>query len=76
MLYTWGLAKEGLPLVQYLAEQYPSSNAAQGMLADGYVLVEDYPAAIEVLNKYIREHPNDAGAQARLEQVRKLELQH
>ena len=46
------------------------------MLADGYVLVEDYPAAIEVLNKYIREHPNDAGAQARLEQVRKLELQH
>ena len=73
VLYTWGLAKEGLPLVQYLAEQCPSSNTAQGMLRRATSWSRTTSAAIEVLNKYTREHPNDAGAHTRPEEVRKLE---
>src|SRR5262249_9782826 len=53
LLYTWGLAKEALPLLKYTADRYPSSAQAQGMLAEGYVLAEDYAAAIEVLTRYV-----------------------
>ncbi|HLF13056.1 MAG TPA: hypothetical protein VJA26_17785, partial [Gammaproteobacteria bacterium] len=75
LLYTWGFAKEAMPLIEFTAERYPSSAQAQAMMAEGYVLIENYPAAIEVLSKYVQQHPNDAGAQARLEQVRNLESQ-
>jgi hypothetical protein len=73
LLYTWGLAKESVPLLRYTADRYPASVQAQAMLVDSYVTLEDYPAAIEVLSKFVDEHPNNPGARARLEQVRELQ---
>lgn len=72
LLYSWGLAKEAIPVLEFTAERYPSSRQAPRMLAEGYVLVESYAAAIEVLSKFVQQNPNSAGAQAMLEGVRKL----
>jgi hypothetical protein len=57
LLYTWGLAKEALPFLRYTAERYPASVQAQAILADGYVLLENYPAAIDILSKFVAQHP-------------------
>jgi len=73
LLHTWGLAKEALPFLRYLAEQYPDSIQAQAMLADGYVQLEDYVSAIGVLSKFVDQHPDRPGARARLEQLRALQ---
>jgi predicted Zn-dependent protease len=73
--YTWGLVTEALPLIEFTAERYPESAQAQAMLAESYVLAENYAAAIEVLERYVQQHPNNPGALARLEQVRQLEGQ-
>jgi len=70
LLYTWGLAREALPFLRYLAEHYPDSIQAQAMLADGYVQLEDYVSAIGVLSKFVDQHPDNPGARARLEQLR------
>ena len=73
LLYTWGLAKEALPFLRYAAERYPASVQAQAILADGYVLIENYSAAIDILSKLVAQHPDNVGVRARLEQVRALQ---
>jgi dienelactone hydrolase len=73
LLYTWGLAKEALPFLRYTAERYPASVQAQAILADGYVLIENYSAAIDILSKLVAQHPDNVGVRARLEQVRALQ---
>jgi len=73
LLYTWGLAKEALPFLRYTAERYPASVQAQAILADGYVLIENYSAAIDILSKLVVQHPDNVGVRARLEQVRALQ---
>jgi dienelactone hydrolase len=73
LLYGWGLAQEAIPVLEFMAERYPSSSQAPRMLVDGYVLVENYAAAIDVLSKFVQQNPDNAGARARLEEVRKLE---
>jgi tetratricopeptide (TPR) repeat protein len=70
LLYTWGLAHEAMPVLEFMAERDPSSVRAQAMLAEGYILVENYPAAIEVFSRYLEQHPDDTGARARLEWLR------
>ena len=40
------------------------------ILADGYVLIENYSAAIDILSKLVAQHPDNVGVRARLEQVR------
>lgn len=72
LVYTWGLAKDSVPLLLYMAERYPTSAAAQ-ILVDCYVTLEDYPAAIEFLTKFVEQHPDRPGARARLEQVREMQ---
>jgi tetratricopeptide (TPR) repeat protein len=62
LLYTWGLAKEALPFLRYLAEHYPDSIQAQAMLADGYVQLEDYVSAIGVLSTFVDQHPDNPPA--------------
>ena len=37
------------------------------------MLIENYPAAIEILSKFVAQHPDNVGARARLEQVRALQ---
>jgi outer membrane protein assembly factor BamD (BamD/ComL family) len=64
-----------MPVVEFMAERYPSSVRAQGMLVEGYILVENYSAAIEVISRYLAQYPNDAGAQARLEWLRSRNLE-
>ena len=73
LLFTWGLAEEAIPLIQYMAEQYPSSVQARTLLAEAYVLVGNYAAAIDVLSEHVRQHPDDLRALSRLEQVREIE---
>jgi pimeloyl-ACP methyl ester carboxylesterase len=73
LLYTWGLTKESLPLLAFTAERYPASVQAQAMLVDAYVLLENYPAAIEILSAFVQQHPDNPGARARLDEVRKLQ---
>jgi tetratricopeptide (TPR) repeat protein len=70
LLYTWGLAKEALPFLRYVAERYPDSFQAQATLADAYVQLEDYASAIGALSKFVDQHPDRPGARARLEQLR------
>ena len=69
LLFTWGLGRETLPVAELLAERYPSP-AAQQFLVESYVLAEDYPAAIEVLGRFLEQNPNAAPALARLEALR------
>jgi len=72
-VYTWGLAKESVPLLVFAAERYPASVQAKAILADCYVTLENYPAAIEILTKFVEQYPNNPGARARLDQVRDLQ---
>jgi tetratricopeptide (TPR) repeat protein len=72
LVYTWGLAKESVPLLLYTAERYPASAAPQ-ILVDCYVALENYPAAIDILTKFIEQHPDNPRAKARLEQVRRMQ---
>jgi hypothetical protein len=71
LLFTWGLARETIPVIEFLAERYPSPRAEQ-YLVEGYVLAENHPAAIEVLTRFVERYPNAAAARARLEALRKL----
>ncbi len=75
LLYTWGLAAESLPLVEFTADRYPSSARAQGMLVDLYVELRKYSEAVAVLTRYNQQHPDDAGAQALLQRVKKLQAE-
>jgi hypothetical protein len=69
LLFTWGLGRETIPVIEFLAERYPSPGAQQ-FLVEGYVLAGDYPAAIDVLARFVEQNPNAAPARARLEALR------
>ena len=67
LVFTWGLARETVPVVELMAERYPSARA-QGLLAETYVLAGDTPAAIDVLTRAAEQYPAAAaGARARIE---------
>jgi tetratricopeptide (TPR) repeat protein len=73
LLYTWGLAKETLPLLAFMVERYPESGQARRMLIEANVQLGNYAAAIEILNAVLQQNPNNPGARARLDEIRKLE---
>ena len=73
LLYTWGLAKETLPLLAFTVERYPASVQARAMLVDANVQLGNYAAAIEILSAFLQQNPNNPGARARLDEIRKLE---
>jgi dienelactone hydrolase len=73
LLYTWGLAKETLPLLAFMVERSPASVQARAMLVDANVQLGNYAAAIEILSAVLQQNPNNPGARARLEEIRKLE---
>jgi dienelactone hydrolase len=69
LLFTWGLGRETVPLVEFMLERYPSPGT-QRLLAEAHILAEDYPAAIEILSRFVEQYPNAAGARAQLEALR------
>jgi pimeloyl-ACP methyl ester carboxylesterase len=73
LLYTWGLAKESVPLLAFTTERYPASVQAREMLVDAHVMLENYTAAIEILSAFVQQYPDNPGARARLDEVRKLQ---
>jgi len=68
---TWGLTEEAMPLIMFRAELYPSSVGAQRMLAQGYIDVADYPAAIEVYSRLLETNPDDSYSKSQLEWLRR-----
>jgi dienelactone hydrolase len=73
LVYTWGLAKETLPLLAFTFEHYPASVQARIMLIETNVQLGNYAAAIEILNAVLQQNPRSPGARARLDEIRKLE---
>ena len=73
LLYTWGLAKETLPLLAFTVERYPASGQARRTLIEANVQLGNYAAAIEILNAALQQNPNNTGARALLDEIRKLE---
>ncbi len=73
LLYEWGLAKEALPLLAFTVARYPASGQARRTLIEANVQLGNYAAAIEILNAVLQQNPNNAGARARREEIRKLE---
>jgi hypothetical protein len=70
LLFTWGLARETIPVIEFMGERYPSPRA-QGLLAEAYVLAGDTPAAIAVLSRVAEQYPDaEAFAQRRIEALR------
>jgi hypothetical protein len=62
LLFTWGLARETIPVIELMGERYPSPRA-QGLLAEAHILAGDTPAAIAVLTRLGQQYP-DAAANA------------
>jgi tetratricopeptide (TPR) repeat protein len=73
LVFEWGLAKETLPLLAYTVERYPTSGQARRTLIEANVQLGNYAGAIEILNAVLRQNPSNAGARARLDEIRKLE---
>jgi hypothetical protein len=69
LLFTWGLGRETVPLVEFMLERFPSPGT-QRLLAEAHILAEDYPAAIEILSRFVEQYPNAVGARAQLEALR------
>ncbi|MEE8250487.1 MAG: hypothetical protein V3R24_01995, partial [Gemmatimonadales bacterium] len=67
---TWGLTEEVMPVIIFWAELYPSSARARQALIQAYIDVGDYPAAIEIVSKFVEQNPGIARARERLESLR------
>jgi dienelactone hydrolase len=73
LVYEWGLAKETLPLLAFTVERYSASGQARQTLIEANVQLGNYAAAIGILNAVLQQNPNNAGARARLDEIRELE---
>ena len=67
---TWGLTEEVMPVIRFWRELYPSSARARQALIQAYIDLGDYPAAIEVVSKFVEQNPGIARARERLESLR------
>ncbi len=67
---TWGLTEEVMPVIKFWVELYPSSARARQALIQAYIDVGDYPAAIEIVSKFVEQNPGIARARERLESLR------
>jgi len=56
---TWGFDEKVMPVIRFRAELYPSSANALWELAEGYIVIGDHPAAIEVYNRLLEQDPDD-----------------
>jgi hypothetical protein len=67
---TWGLTEKVMPVIKFRAELYPASVNAQRMLAEGYIAVDDYPAAIKVYTELLEQDSENKYVRSRLEWLR------
>ena len=71
LVFTWGLGKEALPVIEFTMERYPASRAqGQGLLAEAHILTGNYQAATEIYSRFLEQFPNNAIVRARLEWLR------
>jgi hypothetical protein len=70
LLYTWDLAKQTLPLVEFALERYPSSINGLLLLADTQTILQNYPAAIAAYEQVLQQLPGEPSILARLEALR------
>lgn len=68
---SWGLNEKVMPVIQLRAELFPQSDGAQRMLAEGYVDINNFPAAIEIYQKLLEQTPDDMNSQTRLDWLQK-----
>jgi len=71
LLFTWSLAEETLPLVEFTLERYPSSPSAKMMLGETQVMLGNTPAAIAAFEQLLERFPGDPAIQSRIEELRK-----
>lgn len=64
---TWGLVDQALPVINFMVELYPESINAQTMLAEGYIDMGDYPAAIKIYSRLVEQNPDNDSFKSRLE---------
>ena len=69
LLFTWGLGKEALPVIEFMAERYPSP-LAEVLRAEAQIVTGNYPAATDVYTRLVEQYPNNAIARTRLESLR------
>ena len=68
--HTWGLTEETMPVIMFMAEQYPLSENAQWMLAQGYTDAGDYSAATEIYSNLLKKYPDNEWLKSTLEWLR------
>jgi hypothetical protein len=70
LLFTWGLARETIPVIEFMGERYPSPRAL-GLLSQAHVIAGDTPAAIDDLTRLGQQFPNVAAeAQRQIDALR------
>jgi dienelactone hydrolase len=67
LLYTWSLAEQALPLVEFSLELYPNSGGGKSLLAETHIALRNYPAAIAAYEDLIEQFPGQASLVQRLE---------
>ena len=70
LLFTWNLAEQTLPLVEFMLERYPSSPNATMMLGEAQATLGNTPAAIAAFEQLRERFPGNPAIQARLEELR------
>jgi hypothetical protein len=68
LLFTWGLGKEAIPVIEFMNERYPPG--APGLLAEAHILAGNYQAATEIYSGLLERFPNNANVRSRLEWLR------
>jgi tetratricopeptide (TPR) repeat protein len=70
LLYTWNLAEQALPLIEYSLELYPLSGGGKALLAEAQIGLKNYAAAIEAYEQLLTQFPGQPSITARLEWLR------
>jgi dienelactone hydrolase len=71
LLFTWNLAEQTLPLVEFVSELYPSSPNAKMMLGETQAALGNTAAAIAAYEQLLERLPGNPGVQSRLEELRR-----
>jgi hypothetical protein len=69
LLFTWGLGKEALPVIELMAERYPSP-LAEVLRAEAQIVTGNYQTATDIYSRFVEQYPDNAIARTRLEWLR------
>jgi len=71
LLFTWNLAEQTLPLIEFMLEVYPTSPNAKMMLGETQSALGNTPAAIAAYEQLLDRFPSNPGVLSRLEELRR-----